>query len=44
MFWREAAQLGLAYGRAGIKPSQIAQQFGLSQADVRKALASDASR
>ena len=30
--------------KAGIKPSQIARQFGLSQSDVRKALASDASR
>jgi predicted DNA-binding protein (UPF0251 family) len=30
--------------KAGVKPSQIARQFGLSQADVRKALASDASR
>jgi hypothetical protein len=28
----------------GVKPSQIARQFGLSQSDVRKALASDASR
>jgi 2-methylcitrate dehydratase PrpD len=30
--------------KVGVKPSQIARQFGLSQADVRKALASDASR
>ena len=30
--------------KAGVKASQIARQFGLSQADVRKALASDASR
>ena len=30
--------------KAGVKPSQIAKQFGLSQSDVRKALASDASR
>jgi predicted DNA-binding protein (UPF0251 family) len=30
--------------KAGVKPSQIARQFGLSQADVRQALASDASR
>jgi hypothetical protein len=30
--------------RAGVKPSQIARQFGLSQSDVRKALASNASR
>jgi hypothetical protein len=29
---------------AGVKPSQIAKQFGLSQSDVRNALASDASR
>ena len=29
-----------AFG-AGIKPTQIARQFGLSEADVRKALASD---
>jgi hypothetical protein len=27
--------------RAGVKPSQIARQFGISQADVRKALAGD---
>jgi DNA-binding transcriptional regulator LsrR (DeoR family) len=30
--------------KAGVKPSQIARQFGLSQSDVRKALASVASR
>ena len=30
--------------KAGVKPSQIAKQFGLSQSDVRKALASDASK
>jgi hypothetical protein len=30
--------------KPGVKPSQIAQPFGLSQADVRKVLASDASR
>jgi hypothetical protein len=30
--------------KAGVKPSQIARQFGLSQSDVRKALAGDASR
>jgi predicted DNA-binding protein (UPF0251 family) len=30
--------------KAGVKPSQIARQFGLSQADVRKALATDASK
>jgi hypothetical protein len=30
--------------KVGVKPSQIARQFGLSQSDVRKALASDASR
>ena len=29
-----------AFG-AGIKPTQIARQFGLSEADVRRALASD---
>jgi hypothetical protein len=29
---------------AGVKPSQIARRFGLSQSDVRKALAIDASR
>jgi hypothetical protein len=28
--------------KAGIKPSQIARQFGLSQSDVRKSLASGA--
>ena len=27
--------------KAGVKPSKIARQFGLSQSDVRKALASD---
>jgi hypothetical protein len=27
--------------KAGVKPSRIAKQFGLSDADVRKALASD---
>ena len=30
--------------KVGVKPSQIARQFGLSQSDVRKALASDGSR
>jgi hypothetical protein len=30
--------------KAGVKPSQIARQFGLSQSDVRQALASNASR
>jgi predicted DNA-binding protein (UPF0251 family) len=30
--------------KAGLKPSQIARQFGLSQSDVRKAVASEASR
>jgi hypothetical protein len=30
--------------KVGVKPSQIARQFGLSQSDVRKALAGDASR
>jgi hypothetical protein len=30
--------------KAGIKPSQIARQFGISKADVRKALASDPSK
>jgi hypothetical protein len=29
--------------KAGVKPSQIARQFGISQSDVRKALASDDS-
>jgi hypothetical protein len=29
--------------KAGIKPSLIARQFGISQSDVRKALATDAS-
>src|SRR5258708_233373 len=31
-----------AAAKAGIKPSVIARQFGISQSDVRKALASDA--
>jgi hypothetical protein len=30
--------------KVGVRPAQIARQFGLSQSDVRKALASDASR
>jgi predicted DNA-binding protein (UPF0251 family) len=30
--------------KAGVKPSQIARQFGLCQSDVRQALANDASR
>jgi transposase-like protein len=30
--------------KAGVKSTQIARQFGLSQSDVRKALASDASK
>ena len=47
----EAATVSLTRGqvnavraalKAGIKPSVIARQFGLSQSDVRKALASDA--
>jgi hypothetical protein len=29
--------------KAGVKPSQIARQFGLPQTEVRKALASDVS-
>jgi len=29
--------------KAGVRPSQIARQFGISQSDVRKALADDAS-
>ena len=47
----EAATVSLTRGqvnavraafKAGIKPSQIARQFGISQSDVRKVLASDA--
>ena len=30
--------------KAGVKPAQIAKQFGISQSDVRKALASDGSK
>jgi hypothetical protein len=30
--------------RAGVTPSRIARQFGISQSDVRKALASDPSK
>jgi DNA invertase Pin-like site-specific DNA recombinase len=30
--------------KAGITPARIARQFGLSQSDVRKALATDASK
>jgi hypothetical protein len=48
----EAATVSLTRGqvnavraafKAGIKPSMIARQFGISQSDVRKALASDGS-
>src|SRR6266404_4476489 len=31
----------LAAFKAGVRPSQIAKQFGIPQSDVRKALASD---
>jgi DNA invertase Pin-like site-specific DNA recombinase len=46
----EAAAVSLTRGqinavraafKAGIKPSLIARQFGISQSDVRKVLASD---
>ena len=30
--------------KAGVRPSRIARQFGISQADVKKALASDPSK
>ena len=30
--------------KAGLKPTQIARQFGISQSDVRKVLASDAKK
>jgi len=30
--------------KAGITPSRIARQFGISQSDVRKALASDVAK
>jgi len=30
--------------KAGVTPSRIAQQFGISQANVRKALATDATK
>jgi hypothetical protein len=30
--------------KAGVRPSRIARQFGISQSDVRKALASDPSK
>jgi predicted DNA-binding protein (UPF0251 family) len=30
--------------KAGITPSRIARQFGISQSDVRKALASDIAK
>jgi predicted DNA-binding protein (UPF0251 family) len=30
--------------KAGVKPSQIAKKFGVSQSDVSKAVASDASK
>src|SRR5262249_16828241 len=48
----EAATVSLTRGqvnavraafKAGIKPSPIAQQLGISQSDVRKVLASDAT-
>jgi hypothetical protein len=32
-----------AAAKAGIKPSVIARQFGISQSDVRKVLTSDAA-
>jgi hypothetical protein len=34
----------LAAFKAGITPARIARQFGLSQSDVRKALATDATK
>jgi hypothetical protein len=49
----EAASVALPSGKlnavraafkAGVKPTQIARQFGITQADVRKALAADESR
>jgi hypothetical protein len=30
--------------KAGVTPSRIARQFGISQANVRKALATDATK
>jgi hypothetical protein len=39
---REQVNAVRAALKAGVKPSVIARQFGLSQSDVRKALASDA--
>jgi DNA invertase Pin-like site-specific DNA recombinase len=30
--------------KAGVRPSRIARQFGISQSDVRKALAGDPSK
>jgi len=30
--------------KAGVRPSRIARQFGISQSDVKKALASDPSK
>jgi predicted DNA-binding protein (UPF0251 family) len=30
--------------KAGITPSRIARQFGISQSDIRKALASDVAK
>ena len=33
-----------AFAKAGVKPSAIARQFGISQSDVRKALAQGARR
>jgi predicted DNA-binding protein (UPF0251 family) len=49
----ESAPVGLSTGKinavraafkAGVKPTQIARQFGVSQADVRKVIASDAKK
>jgi len=49
----KAAEISLTRGqvnavraafKAGITPSRIARQFGISQSNVRKALASDESR
>ena len=40
---RAAVQLRASF-KAGITPSRIARQFGVSQSDVRKALATDPSK
>jgi transposase-like protein len=43
---KDAGKLNAVRGafKAGVTPSRIARQFGISQSDVRKALASDTAK